>query len=592
MGVYIEQLKKALDEFEQVKGDIDAIHQCKNEIQSLKEQLCDSVRGGYFLRDEARIILSAPEIVLGNVDHSGMMVSDGGSVVTVRGNDVKIHGASDSGSVEVKAPVIRNIAVNPGRDGMESSVASIGSIIENKAVSISLTSNAILDAISDSDSPASGISISSDTGISLSAAPSNKSLKDEICKMEKNMDEFEKSISESLSRYKSSLDETIKEMTSLAEKYEGYTDSEFTWRGSDSDIVGMRETFRTAEFRLTSIISDYMKLLSLKAENNRRKDAVKNIKGKLDKESSEFTKKPTGASISVTSEIVSLQSMDGDGNIRTNPDAGLFINSPRVKVKSTDKKGSLIKDGSVVMNVENFLLSTADVKLDDKKESGDIPAVGNVSVISKNISFAALDSELKDKKVKEKSLTKEGVFSIRAESILASATDTEGKSTGNINLNAKNIRLASMDVDKEKRTDKEMAAGSSMVLLSEKIFTGATDKKNKSKLVQVVSDKIGIMADTTAEMQQGESKAVVTLDGGNLAAGGGKNEFSGDTTINGKADVKGDVTAPKGEFKNLEAGSSFKSPNISDGMGVGAGGAAGKPSAKMKMEEVQNQEKK
>jgi len=592
MGVYIEQLKKALDEFEKVKGDIDAIHKCKNEIQSLKDQLSGSVRGGYFLRDETRIILSAPEIVLGNVDRSGMMVSEGGSVVTVRGNDVKIHGASDSGSVEVKAPVIRNIAVNPGRDGMESSVASIGSRIENQAVSISLTSNAMLDALPDPDVPASGIRISSDTDISLSATPSNKSLKDEIGKIEKHMDEFEKSISESLSRYKSSLDETIKEMTSLAEQYEEYSDSDLTWRGSGSDIVGMRETFRTAESRMTSIIGEYMKLLSLKAENTRRKNALNNIKGKLDKESPDFTKKPTGGSITVTSETVSLKSVDGDGNIRTNPEAGLFIHSPHIDVKSTDKKGSLIKDSSVVMNVENFLLSTADVKLDDKKESGDIPAVGNVSVISKNITFAALDSELKEKKVKEKSLTKEGVFSIRAESILASATDTEGKSTGKINLNAKNIRLASMDVDKEKRTDKEMAAGSSMVLLSEKMFTGATDKKNKSKLVQVVSDKIGIMADTTAEMQQGESKAVMTLDGGNLSAGGGKNEFSGDTTINGKADVKCDVTAPKGQFKNLEAGSSFKSPNISDGVGAGGGGATGKPTAKMKMEEEMNQEKK
>ena len=95
-----------------------------------------------------------------------------------------------------------------------------------------------------------------------------------------------------------------------------------------------------------------------------------------------------------------------------------------------------------------------------------------------------------------------------------------------------------------------------------------------------------------AEVQQGEAKAVVTLDGGNLTVGASANEINGDTTIKGKADIKGETTAPSGNFKALEAGSSFKSPNISDGMAAPAAGSAGKPSAKLQEEEAKKSEGK
>ena len=108
--------------------------------------------------------------------------------------------------------------------------------------------------------------------------------------------------------------------------------------------------------------------------------------------------------------------------------------------------------------------------------------------------------------------------------------------------------------------------------------------------MQVASDKVGVMATTTAEMQQGEAKAVVTLDGGNLTVGASANEINGDTTIKGKADIKGETTAPSGNFKALEAGSSFKSPNISDGMAAPAAGSAGTPSAKLQEEEAKKSE--
>ena len=159
------------------------------------------------------------------------------------------------------------------------------------------------------------------------------------------------------------------------------------------------------------------------------------------------------------------------------------------------------------------------------------------------------------------------------------AADAEGKATGSISLNAKAISLKSMDVDKESLADSALAAGSSMVLVSEKVFAGAKSKDVKSKKVQVLSEEIAAIADKTFEAQQGDGKAVVQLTGGNASVGGSK------TTVYGTTEVKSELKAPKATINDVQAKSHFKSQNIEDGMAVGAGGG-GSLSAKLKAEDA------
>jgi hypothetical protein len=143
-----------------------------------------------------------------------------------------------------------------------------------------------------------------------------------------------------------------------------------------------------------------------------------------------------------------------------------------------------------------------------------------------------------------------------------------------------------MDVDKEKLTDDKLAEGSTMTLVSEKMYVGAKSKDIKSKKIQAVSDEIGAFADKTLEIQQGDGKAVVQLDGGNLSAGGSKTQVYGDTTIDAKTEIKGELKAPKAAIDHVEAKSSFKSPNISDGMPGAGGGGGGSLKAKLKTEDA------
>ena len=197
-----------------------------------------------------------------------------------------------------------------------------------------------------------------------------------------------------------------------------------------------------------------------------------------------------------------------------------------------------------------------------------------------------LDYEVADGKLKTKTLTKDSSIQMRSEKINVLAADAEGKATGSISLNAKAVAMKSMDVDKEKLTDSALAAGSTMTLVSEKMYLGAKSKDVKSKKLQAVSQEMGLFADKTFEAQQGDGKAVVQLSDGNTSVGGSKTQVYGDTTINAKTEVKGELKAPKVVGDSVEAKSAFKSPNISDGMSAGAGGGGGSLSPKLKTEDA------
>ena len=61
-----------------VSKDLSEIRKQKAEIQQLKADILNEVARGKFIRDDERIVLSAPEIVIGNVDASGMLYGDSG----------------------------------------------------------------------------------------------------------------------------------------------------------------------------------------------------------------------------------------------------------------------------------------------------------------------------------------------------------------------------------------------------------------------------------------------------------------------------------------------------------------------------------
>ena len=625
-----------------VEKDLKEIRKCKADVQQMKLDVVAEVQKGRYVRDNEQLIISAPRIILGNVDRNGTL-KPGGSEIIIRGTQVGVEAAGEAGQVALRAASIRQTAEDPGVDGLEHVVGTLSEVI-SQARHVAIHSHDAVGAFSSPPSTegTSGVLIHSDQVIKVDAAVSSENRGKELENLIKSLEAQKDALKKVTDSCKESFSKLSDDLKKLIEKREKLTADE---DGIRADYVEIHEVARELEITSTALTSQtyaYINALAELAEINRQLKCFKDQKDKI-KKGDEFKKACTGASVEIVGENISLASMDGDGNLRDNKASGIslmanevdLVSIEKVKIlarnvevstagetdqKFDDEKGltdakyeaegdfivrsknitlesmdyeiaeqkrkekQLTADGKIKFRSKTIELSTensADVEVDDKGKltKATYTAEGDIIVRSKTLTVESADYDLADGETKEKTLTKDSKIAIRSEVIDLSATDTEGKATGSVNINAKAVGVKAMDVEKEKRTDDKLAADGSMVLVAEKMYVGAKTKDIKSKKLQAVSEEMGLFADKTFEAQQGEAKAIVQLADGKLALGSDKNQICGDT------EVKGEVKAPKATIDNVEAKSAFKSPNISDGMAAGGSGG-GKVSAKLKTEDA------
>lgn len=586
--VQFENWQTALEDFQKnIEKELEEIRRHKAEVRQMKIDLIDHLGQGRYVRDENRIIISAPEIIIGDTDKSGML-QNGSSRVIIRANNINLEGvgsgATDTGSIISRAASIRQIAVDPGIDGTESVVKPTSEIV-SQARSLTLKSD---DAegffSSDAPSAGTGIHLSSNSMVSIDATKSCETQSEQLENLEKGLKTIVSDLKEDMKNVKSATASLMSKMKTLVSKDIMNLDA-ITTRTNYLDIEELHTEFSQLSSSLYNTMTDYFNVLSRLAEANRQLDCVKEQKEEINKMKSSFKEKTTDTFITLQSENINLTSIDGEGNLRTNDGAGINLEGKEISLSSYDNDGALIKESGIFMGSQEVEINTANPKISDKNI--DLSAEGSVRVISKAIEVEAVDYETKDNKTEEKSLTKEGSFTVRAEKINLNATDTEGKATGSIAANAKAVEVKAMDVDKEKRTDKSLAAGSTLLLLAEKVYAGSKDKKTKSKSVQVASDKVGLFGDTTVELQQ-DGKAILQLSGGNASLSGSKTTFYGESTLQGKVTFKSDVTAGTVDMKNLKVQSSFKTPYTTEGVSVPGAPSTAKLSAKLSEEELKS----
>lgn len=652
MADYIfDDWKKVLDDFQKsVEKDLEEIHKQKAAIQQMKTDIFKEVEGIKYYRDPNRIIISAPEIIIGNVDQSGDLLGGAGRVI-IKGQNVALDGVGDTGSIVSRAPSIRQVAVNPGTDGTENVVCDSSEVV-SQACTITIQSNDATDAFSlaPTSTVRGGIRIHADTDMQIETSVSSEKRKEIIESSVKDLGKKISDLKTLMADQKKNVEGWFGTMKSLLDKEDELNKEDaMLGRVNMLDLSEVHERLQTSLPSLYRSTVEYIHTISMLAEANRRKKALETEKGAI-KTGDDFKKNTTGASLGIVAERINVATADGDGNMHTNPEAGIMVRTPGFGISMIDDEGKLTEGSAFSVATESISMSTlspenkgkeqkatgcvsvyskdisfesvdyeakegvlypkqltADGKVsitaktvevstagptglekddDGKLTKGEFKAEGDVIVKSKNITMESLDYEVADGKLKPKTLTKGGAVSIRAEKTSVLAADTEGKATGSISLNAKAVSVKSMDVDKEKLTDDKLAAGSTMTLVSEKMYVGSKSKDIKSKKLQAVSEEVGLFADKTFEAQQGDGKAVVQLSGGNASVGGSKTQVYGDTTINAKTDIKGDLKAPKATIDNVEAKSSFKSSNISDGIAVPGAGGGGSLSAKLKSEDA------
>ena len=619
-----------------VSKDLSEIRKQKAEIQQLKADILNEVARGKFIRDDERIVLSAPEIVIGNVDASGMLYGDSGTII-IRGQKLGLQGVGEHGSVETRAALISQTAVDPGPDGIEEVVRPQSAVI-TQAKHITLQSNEAEDdgyfSRSATTTGATGVRIHADEEVEIDASQSVEHRKEAI---ENRLNEVKQQAfdlsSEGLTTM-AKITGTVAAMEVMLQGQDLINFDEYLMRVTVTILDDLTQVFNSQMPMAYDALENAISLMSRLAEVNRRQKALEAEKKLVEDATEHFQEVETGAHLTVTAEQMSIASKDGDNNIRENPAASISVQTGRLNITSYKKDGSLIDDSYVRIASHDVEISTVNPQLKEEgKPDGDYVTDGSVQINSKNVSVTAVDYSISDDNYEEKEQTKGSSFSVRTENISMLSYDTEGNSTGTwyvsaenmgqgsfdkdgnstgtlnlsaeqmqlaaldkdakasgqIMVNAKDVFVKSVDIDGSSGSDKGLAEGGNMVILAEKMFVGRTDDKTLTKELQISAEKAGVYAKETAEIQQDGGKAMVQLDGGNVALKGSKAEFFGDNTVNGKTEFKADVKAPKLVADSLEAKSSFKSSNISDGFSTPSSPSSAQLNAKLKENDAPKQ---
>lgn len=595
MDTIFKELKKAIDKLNSnLDAEMEEVRKGKEEIQQLKVDMINSKEAGQYIRDEKRIVISAPEIIIGNVDATGTLWANGSySAVTIRANHVGVDGVApttfgDGGSIVCRAASIKNLAVDPGIDGKEE-------VVMTRSEVLTQAKDIVLDSRNDEGVFAmpvtgngGGVTIHADKSINIDSSNSIEIASDTISDLITALKDKKNDLKDAVKDKKKKVDDALDALDTLLGSEDSYASDIDSARANLVVLDDIQTAVQSCSSVASRALAECLDLMADLAETNRQIRCLDDQKTALSSAKGAY-KDTTEASVAINSERILMTTNDGDGVARTNAWSGIDMTAPNISMRSRLIDGTLIPDSTLTLAAQNVNISTADIKLKEKGkyENADNPAIGTVTVTSKTINMETVDYETKDSKPEEKDLTKGGIITMRAETLSAAAYDKQGKATGQLSLNAKDVQIKSLNMKREEGkppTDDKMAEGGTMLITAEKVIAGSKSKDNKTKTFQVAAETVGTFAEKTAEMQQGDGKAVLTLDGGNATIGGSKTDVFGTTTLNNKTEVKDELKAPKVTVEHVEAKTSFKSPNISDGVPVPPPPSTAKVSAKLKQE--------
>ena len=186
----------------------------------------NSLGDGLFYHDGNRVVISAPEIVIGNVDRTGTLQGGGIGKVIIRGCEVDIEGVGSMGSVVSRAPIIRQVAVDPGIDGKENVVCDTSQIV-SQACDIVLHSSNATDVFSQDPGLAGrgGVTIHADTKLNLEAAVSADKRKEDIEARVSDLGDKSSDLKTKMKDQKKTVDDLFDQMATLLDNEDEYNQS-------------------------------------------------------------------------------------------------------------------------------------------------------------------------------------------------------------------------------------------------------------------------------------------------------------------------------------------------------------------------------
>ena len=534
MDYIFKEWKEALENYKnKVESDLAEIRKCKQQIQELRTEIFNAIGRGYYRRDEERIILSAPEIIIGDVDKDGnLWMNSKGSKVIIRSNNICLEGVAENvgvdngelqaegGSITLKAPSIKQMAVDPGPSGNENVVYPENSsvVMVGKAVKVSTIDNDVL-LEKEKEAQDDGVSIHSNKILSLDASVSNKD--DDLQAHKDSCDEKAVAANNSITQaggLKSRIDNDFKRIKGLykdANKLGG--DDVESIRSNAMQLMDYRDQIDMFLPVLYDDVTMYFNALSDLADANREKSAC-DVQLKND---NDFKKDSTGASIAINGELISLTTIDADGNFRVNKGAGVLCNANNIELTSVDNELKLAAGSRVYVNSENVEVLAAQTTYDEQEKKTKVEPKGNVKIQTKDmeISSYVYDSKTKDdgtKEITRDEYTDGAKLRVSMPFTDFAAIKKDGTSTGTVSLNANEISVVSMDVDPQNVDDaskKKLHADSKMNVLSDKMAFGwvVGNEDIMSSEYAVGSKATSLLGKESVSVAMGADDAVISL---------------------------------------------------------------------------------
>lgn len=643
MQFIFKKWQEKLSQFESsVDQELKEIRKCKADIQKMRQEAVFELHKGRYIHDDERIILSAPEIIIGHVDRNGSLIGNAGSTVIVRSSQIGLQGVGEGGQVEMRARGIKQIAEDPGIDGEEHVVGSRSEVVSQARHIVIHSQDAEgMFAMEPTVPSGSGVRIHADKTIEVDASVPGPTFKKAIQDLIGKLEKTQQNLRTQSASHKTTFEQMTSSMEELLKKKEYILSKPAVLRAAYGDIEKVNGFIEQLSLSLSQEVCQYAQILSQLAETSRQLKCLETQKDNI-KEGDAFENVSTGASVSVKGENITLVSKDVEGKMRVNPGAGIDVLGRTINMKSWNDDLSSIDGSSISLCAQDVNVDTTKSLVKERDKEGNVASAkvtteGSFSVLSKNVIIAAVDREYKDGVFKEtqltpdssiflqaqnvgintanvqnvevndyggitsaeypadgkvvinsKSITLQSVDSefnsqeedgrvetalapkssikIRSEQVGISTLTTEGKATGSIRLNSKNMEIQSVDYDQN--DDGKMADDGVISVMSDRVYLGASrNKKMVSHKVQAWADKITLLGTKAMQAIQGdkgsENKSCLVLKNENAQLKGKKTELHGPTKI------VGDLDAPKISAGDLNVDGEIKSKNIGDGITVG-----------------------
>lgn len=606
--------KETLEKYKaEMEKELAEIRAAKQDLIDLHSKMQEMAFSGRYERDEDTLILSAPNIIIGNVDQSGNLLS-GPSNIVVRGHNIGLEGVGTvagktvaGGTVTTRARYVNVQTVDPGIDGIES-VAFPDSCFTVQSAAVAFNAEAVDPSASGGvftmdASPVMGcVNVTAETNINIvsACAIEDKTMSTNASEYEKIAKGHGKIADEAIKRLGENVKELDKNQNNMLLDLLGAASEEadtMTLRTGMYEFEERSAKTETITKQMSYNISEGTQYLSLMAEENRIAKYLKSHSKQLSDKKSKYEKEDTGSCINLSSERISMATTGADGKVRTSPGNGLMFKSQNFVFSTIDESLKPIPGASFKVVANNIDLDASDYTYEakgDKMMVTKAEAKGKIILNAKEIDLLGEDATFEpdgDSTKATPTLTKGSLLYVNCNNTQFDMADEEGKAQGVFLANAKDVYITSYDIDKESRVKPTaVTEGGKVSVGAKEVYVGSVIKDMKAETVQIASKNVNVLGEQKVNLQNEKDKGHLLLDS-NAELSGGDVKIIGKINLGGETKIDAKFTAGDIEAKNVKASSSVTGPNMKDGIPIPAPAAPVQPGKGADLKELAALEK-